>query len=33
VAMFLKITFLEGKRRKSFFEKCPPSGYGCQAAA
>lgn len=24
VAMFLKLTFLEGKRRKSFFEKCPP---------
>ena len=24
VAMFLKLTFLEGKKRKALFEKCPP---------
>lgn len=25
VAMFLKITFLEGKKRKTLFNKCPPT--------
>lgn len=28
VCMFLKLQFLEGKQRKSFFEEHPPKGYG-----
>jgi len=32
VAMFLKLTFLEGKRRANFFKITPPFGYGSAAA-
>ena len=28
VAMFLKLTFLEGKRRAALFENTPPDGFG-----
>ena len=33
VAMFLKLTFLEGKRRASLFKITPPSGFGSAARA
>ena len=33
VAMFLKLTFLEGKSRRELFKNTPPFAYGCRAVA